>query len=100
MIKSSPTLQPTLYEPTIYELSQVDPTGDANHYALYDHALDDVNAETTQATLHKPAEVIDLTGNIEQCAVCDNVLGEGDRDQSLMFVLEACLCVSNVWSQF
>jgi hypothetical protein len=40
-------------------------------------------------------EVIDLTVNIEHCAICSNVLGQGDGSAARMFVFATCRCVRN-----
>ena len=38
-------------------------------------------------------EVIDLTVNIENCAICSNVLGDGNDYVARIFALTACHCV-------
>jgi hypothetical protein len=40
-------------------------------------------------TLH-----IDLTSEVEHCAVCSIVLGEGSGKAGLVYVLKDCRCVS------
>jgi hypothetical protein len=40
-------------------------------------------------TLH-----IDLTSEVENCAVCSTVLGEGGGKAGLVYVLKDCRCVS------
>jgi hypothetical protein len=40
-------------------------------------------------TLH-----IDLTSEVEHCAVCSTVLGEGSGKAGLVYVLKDCRCVS------
>ena len=44
-------------------------------------------------------EVIDLTVNIEHCAICSNVLGQGDEHAARMFVFANCRCVCYCWDQ-
>jgi hypothetical protein len=39
------------------------------------------------------AEVIDLTVDVEHCAICSNVLGDGQGDVARMFVFSTCGCV-------
>ena len=45
-------------------------------------------------------EVIDLTVDVEHCAICSNVLGQGQGYVSRMFVFTTCGCVwySTQWS--
>jgi hypothetical protein len=83
MTKSSRTIRATIPKP----VEIIDLTDDEKPY---DHALGDASGMTTQAT-----ELIDLTENIEQCAICDNALGEGDGEKARMFVLKTCHCVGS-----
>lgn len=45
------------------------------------------------AKVHAPREYIDLTEDIEQCALCSNVLGQGDIFTARMFMFKTCECV-------
>jgi hypothetical protein len=40
-------------------------------------------------------EFIDLTVNVEHCALCSNVLGQGDGHAARIFVFATCCCVCN-----
>ena len=39
------------------------------------------------------AQVIDLTSDIDHCAICPNVLGQGEDGVSSMFAFTICGCV-------
>ena len=45
----------------------------------------------------RPLNIIDLTTNTEHCALCPNVLGEGDGIKDSMFVFTSCGCVRDPW---
>ena len=39
------------------------------------------------------AQVIDLTSDIDHCAICPNILGQGEDGVSSMFAFTICGCV-------
>jgi hypothetical protein len=49
----------------------------------------------TTAVPIRRLEVIDLTDNTENCALCPNILGEGDDYTARIFVFGTCHCVSH-----
>lgn len=44
--------------------------------------------------------VFDLTVEIERCAICSNVLGQGSDSTSRMFAFETCGCVCFTFAQY
>jgi hypothetical protein len=53
------------------------------------------NLAATAAVPTRRLEVIDLTDNTEHCALCSNILGEGDDYTARIFVFGTCRCVCN-----
>jgi hypothetical protein len=53
----------------------------------------------TKSTAPIQRDIIDLTANTEHCAICSNVLGQGDGHAARMFVFAICRCVCNCLGQ-
>ena len=68
-----------------------------SHAAIDGHSVRAAIDRTIRSV--STVQVIDLTVDLEHCAVCPNVLGEGPDGVSSTFVFTGCGCVWNSTSK-